>query len=533
MVNDMDNKKLLETGNGILGIELGSTRVKAVIIDENNSVIISGGSDWENKFDDGFWTYDLDTIFEGLKKAYENLKDNVRKEYNITLKTFKAIGISAMMHGYMAFNRDMELLVPFRTWRNETTAEASEKLTELFNFNVPLRWSCSHLYQAVLNKEPHVKDVDYVTTLSGYIHYMLTGNKVLGIGDVSGMFPIDSSIYDYNKDFENKYNELLKEEGLTYTLRDVFPKVLVAGDSAGFLTKEGALLLDEDDDLESGIPLCPPEGDAGTGMVATNSVAVRTANVSAGTSIFGMVVLERPLKKLHRELDMVTTPSGEAVAMSHANNCTSDINAWVNVMQEALECYGVEVDKDKLFTALFKKSLEGDKDCGNVLSYGYISGEVMTGVKHGRPMVLRTENSVFNLANFMKANIYTAFGAVKVGMDILVDEENITIESVLGHGGIFKTKGVAGRYMAAAFKCPALFMQNASQGGAHGIAVLASYLVNKEEGETLQNFLNNKVFNDAAKEVITPTEDDIKGYESFIRNYKNCLDVERLAGEKI
>ena len=401
--NDMSSRKeLIEKGKTVLGIEFGSTRIKAVLIDENHHPIASGDHEWENRLENGIWTYSLDDIWQGLRDSYQKLAFNVEESYGVTLKKIGAIGFSAMMHGYMAFDKNGELLVPFRTWRNGITGEASEALTEAFQYNIPQRWSIAHLYQAILNGEDHVKNIDFFTTLAGYIHWKLTGQKVLGIGDASGMFPIDPETKQYHAAMIQKFDLLVADKNYPWKLKDILPKILVAGENAGILTPEGAKLLDPSGNLEAGIPLCPPEGDAGTGMAATNSVAKRTGNVSAGTSVFAMVVLEKELKKVYPEIDLVTTPDGSLVGMVHANNCTSDLNAWVGLFREFAESFGMEVDMNQLFGTLYNKALEGDKDCGGLLSYGYLSGENITGVTEGRPLFVRSPESRFNLANFMR-----------------------------------------------------------------------------------------------------------------------------------
>ena len=457
-------KEVIESGKAVLGIELGSTRIKAVLIDENHTPIASGDHEWENRLENGNWTYSLDDIWAGLRHSYQNLAADVQNKYGATIRKIGAIGFSAMMHGYMAFDKDGKLLVPFRTWRNSTTGPAAEELTRLFQYNIPIRWSIAHLYQAILNGEDHVKDVAYFTTLAGYIHWKLTGVKALGIGDASGMFPIDVEKKDFNEEMIRKFDELVEEKHFPWKLRDIMPKVMVAGEEAGVLTEEGAKLLDESGNLEAGVLLCPPEGDAGTGMAATNSVAKRTGNVSAGTSVFAMIVLEKELRKVYPEIDLVTTPDGSLVAMVHANNCTSDLNAWVGIFREFAESFGIEVDMNRLFGTLYNKALEGDADCGGLLAYGYLSGEFITGVDEGRPLFARSPESKFNLANFMRVNLYTALGAIKVGMDLLLKEEDVAIDSILGHGGLFKTKGVGQRILAAAINAPVSVMDTAGEG---------------------------------------------------------------------
>ncbi len=526
-------KEVIESGRAVLGIELGSTRIKAVLIGEDHTPIASGDHGWENRLEDGNWTYSLDDIWTGLRDSYKNLAADVQEKYGVTLKKIGSIGFSAMMHGYMAFDKNGELLVPFRTWRNCTTGPAAEKLIDLFQYNIPLRWSIAHLYQAVLNGEEHVKDVAYFTTLAGYIHWKLTGEKALGIGDASGMFPIDVEKKDFNEDMIRKFDELVADKHYPWKLREIMPKVMVAGETAGTLTEEGARLLDESGNLEAGIPMCPPEGDAGTGMAATNSVAKRTGNVSAGTSVFAMIVLEKELKKVYPEIDLVTTPDGSLVAMVHANNCTSDLNAWVGIFKEFAESFGIEVDMNKLFGTLYNKALEGDADCGGLLSYGYLSGEFITGVDEGRPLFVRSPKSNFNLANFMRVNLFTALGAIKVGMDLLQKEENVAIDSMLGHGGLFKTKGVGQRILAAAINAPVSVMETAGEGGPWGMALLAAYMKNRADGETLEDYLAKKVFEGNEGSRMEPDAKDVEGYEVFTERYKTGIAIEKAAIESL
>ena len=522
-------KEMIENGRAVLGIELGSTRIKAVLIDEDHNPIAVGDHEWENRLDDGIWTYTLDDIWEGLKDSYQNLAANVKEKYGVTLTKVGAMGFSAMMHGYMAFDKEGNLLVPFRTWRNSTTGPAAEALTELFQYNIPQRWSIAHLYQAILNDEEHVKDVAYITTLAGYIHWRLTGEKVIGIGDASGMFPIDVKAKDYDASMMDNFDTLVSDKNYPWKLKDILPKVLAAGEAAGNLTEEGARLLDDSKSLKAGIPVAPPEGDAGTGMAATNSVAKRTGNVSAGTSVFAMVVLEKELKKVHPEIDLVTTPDGSLVAMAHANNCTSDLNAWVGIFREFAESFGMTVDLNQSFGTLYNKALEGDADCGGLLSYGYLSGENMTGVMEGRPLFVRSPKSCFNLANFMRANLFTALGALKVGMDILLKEEHVEIDTMLGHGGLFKTKGVGQKILAAAINAPVSVMETAGEGGPWGMALLASYMIHKEEKESLQDYLSGKVFAGSTGTSMDPDAKDVEGFEVFIERYKKGIAIEQSA----
>ena len=482
----MTAKETIQQGKAILGIEFGSTRIKAVVIDEENKPIAQGSHTWENQLVDGLWTYSIDTIWNGLQDCYADLRANVLKEFGVEIETFAAIGISAMMHGYMAFNEKDEILVPFRTWRNTNTGKAAAELSSLFNYNIPLRWSISHLYECILEDNEHVKDIKFQTTLAGYIHWQLTGEKVLGVGDASGMMPIDPETQDYNDSMVEKFNTLIAPKNYPWKLMDIFPKVLVAGENAGCLTEKGAKCLDPSGHLKAGIPFCPPEGDAGTGMVATNAVKQRTGNVSAGTSSFSMIVLEKDLSKPYEPIDIVTTPDGSLVAMVHCNNCTSDINAWVNIFKEYQELMGFPVDMYAIYTKLFNAALEGDADCGGLMAYNYVSGEPVCGMADGRPLFVRSANDKFSLANFMPAQLYGAIGALKFGNDILLKEENVQVDRITGHGGYFKTKGVGQRMLAAALNSPISVMETAGEGGAWGIALLASYLVNNEKKLILQ-----------------------------------------------
>lgn len=523
-------KSAIENGKTALGIEFGSTRIKAILVGEDNAPIASGSHDWENRLENNIWTYSLDDIWTGLKDSYRKMAEDVKSKYGIELETIGAIGFSAMMHGYMAFDKDGELLVPFRTWRNTMTEEASEKLTEEFNYHIPQRWSIAHLYQAVLNGEEHVKEITYLTTLAGYVHWKLCGSKVLGVGEASGMFPIDIETKNYNETMISKFDELVADKGYPWKLKEILPEVLVAGENAGVLTEEGAQLLDPSGKLKAGVPMCPPEGDAGTGMAATNSVAVKTGNVSAGTSVFAMIVLEKELSKVYPEIDLVTTPTGNLVAMVHCNNCTSDLNAWVNLFKEFAESFGIEnTDMNKLFGKLYSKALEGDADCGGLLAYNYFSGEHITGFEEGRPLFVRQPDSKFNLANFMRVHLFTALGALKTGLDILMKQENVQVEKLLGHGGLFKTKGVGQKIMAAAVNAPVSVMETAGEGGAWGIALLASYMKNKTEGETLDDYLIQEVFAEDEGISMEPDEKDVKGFDTFIKRYTEGLPIERAA----
>ncbi|WP_046176096.1 xylulokinase [Domibacillus indicus] len=530
MTNKLNSIKAdITSSRTALGIEFGSTRIKAVLIDSNHSPIASGSYEWENRLENGIWTYSLDDIWKGLQTSYQEMAAEVKEKYDVTLQRVGAIGFSAMMHGYMAFNQEGELLVPFRTWRNSITERAEKELTALFNYNIPQRWSIAHLYQAIINEEKHVESIDFFTTLAGYIHWKLTGRKVLGLGDASGMFPIDLETKNYDTKLIQTFDDLIREKNYPWKLEEILPQALPAGDEAGRLSEEGAKLLDVSGNLQAGIPLCPPEGDAGTGMVATNSVARRTGNVSAGTSVFAMIVLEKELSRVYPEIDLVTTPSGSLVGMVHANNCSSDINAWVKLFREFSEVLGFEVNTDKMFEALFNKALEGDRDCGGLLSYGYYSGENITGIKEGRPLFVRSPESNFNLANFMRVHLFSALGTLKIGMDILLNEENIQIDRILGHGGLFKTKGAGQKIMAAAMNAPVSVMETAGEGGAWGIALLAAFTANKEGNESLEEYLDQKVFAGNAGVEAAPDEKDVEGFEVFIERYKQGLAIEQAA----
>jgi sugar (pentulose or hexulose) kinase len=524
-----DIQKTIESGETALGIEFGSTRIKAVLIGEDHMPVASGSHEWENQYENGIWTYSLEDVWAGLQESYRKLSDEVLEKYNTPLKIIGAIGFSAMMHGYMAFDKDENQLVPFRTWRNTVTGEAAEKLTDLFQFNIPQRWSIAHLYQAILNKEPHVSDISHLTTLAGYVHWKLTGQKVLGVGEASGMFPIDSQTNNYDEHMLGQFNKLLEAENISWTLQDILPKVLVAGNEAGVLTEEGAKRLDPTGGLLPGSKLCPPEGDAGTGMVATNSVAERTGNVSAGTSVFAMIVLEKALSKLYPEIDMVTTPTGKPVAMVHSNNCTSDLNAWVGLFQEFTKALGVEISESRLYEMLYQKGLRGDPDGGGLLAYNYVSGEHITHLEEGRPLFVRTPESHFTLSNFMRMHLFSSLGALKIGMDILFEQEKVKLDQLLGHGGFFKTEAVGQKIMAAAMNVPVSVMETAGEGGAWGIALLASYMLHKEEAEPLEAYLSEKVFAGEGGTTITPDPADVDGFSAFMKRYKKGLVIERTA----
>ena len=503
----------------MLGLELGSTRIKAVAIDENHVPVSSGDYTWKSSFENGVWTYSLEEVWKGLKTAVAGLEHR---------ENIAAMGVSAMMHGYLAFDKDWNLLVPFRTWQNTITVQAAAELTEAFRFNIPQRWSVSHLYQAVLNGEAHVPEIAHITTLAGYVHFMLTGVNAIGVGEASGMFPIDSETCDYDAAMMAKFNDLVADRNLPWTLSELLPKVLVAGEQAGTLTAQGAARLDNL--LAPGIPFAPAEGDAGTGMTATNAVAPRTGNVSAGTSIFSMVVLEKPLEKVYEEIDLVTTPTGKPVAMVHCNNCTNDTNAWVGVLGETAKLFGAAPSTGDLYTRLYEKSLEGDPDCGGLLVCNYMAGEGVTHMDAGRPMVIRKPDSKFTLANFFRAQLYSTMSTLKIGMDILAGEQ-VAIDSLTGHGGLFKTPVVGQKYMAAACNAPVTCMETAGEGGPYGMALLAAYMLRKEAGETLEDYLNAHVFANAKGTTLAPQQADVDGFNACITRYKAMLEVERKAVE--
>ncbi|MBR0036850.1 MAG: FGGY-family carbohydrate kinase [Bacteroidales bacterium] len=537
----MTAKQTIEAGKAILGIEFGSTRIKAVLIDQENKPIAQGSHEWENQLVDGLWTYSTEAIWYGLEDCYANLRKNVKEQYDCEIEVLASIGISAMMHGYMAFgpngiatqrtlpSENEKILVPFRTWRNTNTGPAAAELSKLFNFNIPLRWSISHLYQCILEDQPHVKDITYLTTLAGYIHWRLTGEKVLGIGDASGMLPIDSKTKNYDATMVKKFNDLIAPKGYPWKIEDILPKCLVAGENAGYLTEHGAQRLDVTGHLKPGCPVCPPEGDAGTGMTATNAVKQRTGNVSAGTSSFSMIVLEKELSKPSEMIDMVTTPDGSPVAMVHCNNCTSDINAWVKLFKEYQELLGVPVDMNEIYGKLYNHAMSGDPDCGGILSYNYISGEPVTGLAEGRPLVVRSANDKFNLANFFRANLYATVAVLKLGNDVLFKEEKIKVDRITGHGGLFKTKGVGQRVLAAALGSPISVMETAGEGGAWGIALLAGYMVNNSKGLNLADYLEDVVFAGNTGVEIAPTQEDIDGFNKYIKNYEAGLAIEQAA----
>lgn len=530
----MENvRETIRDGRAVLGIEFGSTRIKAVLVDESHTPIASGVHNWENQLADGIWTYSTKAVWSGLADCYGRLAAEVLENYGVRIKTLRAIGFSGMMHGYMAFDGDGRLLVPFRTWRNTNTAEAAAALSEAFRFNIPQRWSIAHLYQAVLNGEEHTEHIRYLTTLAGYVHWTLTGEKVTGIGEASGMFPIDAATKNYDQNMLGKFRELIAEKNYPWKPEEILPGVRIAGEPSGVLTPGGAKLLDVSGNLAPGIPLCPPEGDAGTGMVATNSVAPGTGNVSAGTSVFAMVVLKQALKEVHEEIDVVTTPCGHNVAMVHCNNCTSDLNAWTGLFSEFAELLGVPVEKEELYAMLYNRALEGEKDCGGLLSYNYISGEPVMGIQEGRPLFVRRPGARLTLASFMRTHLYSSLAALKSGLDILLKEEGVEASRIYGHGGLFKTKGVAQGILAAAVNTPVAVMETAGEGGPWGMALLASYMAAKEVGETLEHYLCEKVFQGERGTVMQPDPEDAAGFDRYLADYKKALAAERIAAETI
>ncbi|WP_405172955.1 FGGY-family carbohydrate kinase [Paenibacillus sp. FSL H8-0280] len=526
---DQNLKQTIVRGETSLGIEFGSTRIKAVLIDHHFNTICSSSYEWKNQLIGGYWTYPMDEMIHGLQQTYHQLKQEIEKNYGVTIQKIGSIGCSAMMQGYIALDQTGELLVPFRTWRNATTGKAASELTEKFQFKIPERWSIAHLYQAILNGEEHVANINYITTLSGYIHRLLTGSKAMGIGDASGMFPIDESTLGYHEEMLNKFDDIIADKGYAWNLKDILPTVYTAGEHAGYLSEAGTRLLDPSGNLESNIPLCPPEGDAGTGMVATNSVQKRTGNISVGTSIFAMIVLDKNLSRVYPEIDIVTTPDGNPVAMVLANNCSSDINAWVDLFREFYEAMGQKPDMNQLFSVLFNEALKADADGGGLLSYGYYSGENITGIAKGRPLFVRSPESRFNLANFMRVHLFAAFAALRLGLDILTQKEHVTIEHIWAHGGLFKTPLVAQKICASALNIPVSVMSTAGEGGAWGMAILASYMVNKQQHESLADYLTTKVFIDAEGQEVSPNSADVNGFALFMERYTEGLAIEQSA----
>ncbi len=523
-----NTRHLIECGKTALGIEFGSTRIKAILVDENNRPIASGSHTWENRFEGGLWTYTLEDIWTGVQDCYANMAKDVKEKYGVTLTTIGAIGFSAMMHGYMVFDKDDNLLVPFRTWRNNNAQYAADRLTEIFGYHIPARWSIAHLYQAILNGEDHIGKITFQTTLEGYVHWMLTGKKVIGIGEGSGMFPVDPVTKQYNAKMLTQFNNLVAGK-VPFKVEEILPEILLAGEEAGRLTEKGAKLLDPSGNLKYGIPFCPPEGDAGTGMVATNAIKKRTGNVSAGTSVFAMIVLEKELSKAYPEIDLVTTPVGDLVGMVHCNNCTSDINAWVDMFCDFAKIAGVDIPKWKVYDLLYFEAEKGDKDCGGLLAYNYVSNEHVTRVDEGRPLFVRTSEGKFNLQNVMRTHLYTAFGALKVGCDIMLKEEGVKLDRITGHGGLFKTERVGQSFLAAAINAPVTVMKTAGEGGAWGMAILANYLITKKGGERLEDYLEEKVFAGQEGVTLAPDPADVQGFDAFIKRYVQGLPIVREA----
>ena len=523
-------KRELQYGSTVLGVEFGSTRIKAVLIGSEHEPIAMGTHEWENRLEGNIWTYSMEDIWTGLQDCYKNLAEDVQTKYDVPLTRIGAMGFSGMMHGYMAFDREGKLLVPFRTWRNTMTEEACGKLVQAFHFNIPQRWSIAHLYQAILNGEEHVKDIAFLTTLAGYIHWKLSGEKVLGVGEASGMFPIDSRTGNYDAEMLGQFQELIAEKNFPWMLEELLPRVLSAGEQGGVLSAEGAKLLDPTGALQPGVPMCPPEGDAGTGMTATNAVRVHTGNVSAGTSVFSMVVLEKELSGVYEEIDMVTTPDGMPVAMVHCNNCTSDLNAWVKLFEEFAETFGMQIDRDALYGNLYRKALEADADCGGLLAYNFFSGEPVVGLNEGRPLFVRMPDARFTLANFMRTHLYSALAALKAGNDILIKREHVRVDILMGHGGLFKTPVVGQRMLAAALNVPVTVMDTAGEGGPWGMAVLAAYMREREKGESLADYLDHKIFAGQRGSTVQPDAEDVEGFERFIKAYKAALPVATCQG---
>ena len=518
-------------GRTALGIELGSTRIKAVLTGSDSQPVAVGSSGWENQYVDRMWTYSLESVWDGVQQCYAALAADVQDRYGVELSTVGGLGVSAMMHGYLAFDADGELLVPFRTWRNTHTGPAVERLSEEFGVNIPHRWSVAHVFQAVLDGEEHVGRLAHLTTLAGYVHWRLSGRQVLGVGDASGMFPIDTATGGYHAELLERFDRLAVDAGAGLSLASLLPEVLAAGEDAGDLTADGAALLDPSGRLAAGAPMCPPEGDAGTGMVATNSVAPRTGNVSAGTSIFAMVVLEQPLRGPHRELDLVTTPAGAPVAMVHCNNGASELDAWVGLFTEFAGAAGSPVERSHAFSTLFRAALDGEPDCGGVVAFNYLSGEPITELEEGRPMVLRSPGSTFSLANFMRAQLFGSLTTLRVGMDVLTDVEHVRLDRMFAHGGLFTTKGVAQRFLAAAIDTPVVVGDIAAEGGAWGIAVLAAFRARRADGQSLSDFLDAEVFAGAALEVVEPDPADVAGFAAYTERFVAALPVQRAAVE--
>lgn len=527
----MDARSTIQAGKAVLGIELGSTRIKAVLIGEDYKPIAQGSHDWENQLVDGLWSYAIEDVWQGLQDCYSDLRANVKKLYDVEIESLASIGISAMMHGYMPFDKNGDILVPFRTWRNTNSERAAKELSELFSFNIPIRWSISHLYQAILDKESHIRDIDYLTTLAGYVHWKLTGRRVLGVGDASGMLPVDNATKNYDSTMVEKFNELIAPVGLGWKLLDILPKSIPAGEDAGCLTPEGASKLDVSGHLSAGVPLCPPEGDAGTGMVATNAVRQRTGNVSAGTSSFSMIVMEKDLSKPYEMIDLVTTPDGSPVAMVHCNNCTSDLNGWAGLFREFQDALGSSVETDVLYRTLFEAAGRGDADCGGLLSYNYVSAEPLTGFPDGRPLFVRSAADKFTFVNFMRSILYSTLCPLKIGNDILLKEEKVSVDRITAHGGLFKTPLVGQKALAAALNLPISVMETAGEGGAWGIALLAAYLVCNQSGKSLAAWLEDEVFAGDTGVSVNPDPTEVEGFNEYLKNYLAALPVEKMAVE--
>lgn len=527
----MNRTDEIKDGKTVIGIELGSTRIKAVLIGEDNAPIASGVHDWQNELSDGIWTYSLEAVKNGLQSCFADLMKNVETEYGVKLESAAGFGISAMMHGYLAFDENCSLLVPFRTWRNTITEEAADKLTEEFSFNIPQRWSIAHLYQAILKKEPHVKNIRFMTTLAGYVHFLLTGEKVIGVGDASGIFPIDPKTCDYDSEMISRFDKLTADTELSAKLSDILPKIVPVGEKAGCLTEEGARLLDPTGTFKAGVPFCPPEGDAQTGMAATNSIAPRTGNVSAGTSIFSMIVLEKNLSAVHKEIDIVTTPNGDPVAMVHCNNCTTDLDAWVSMFGGFLKKAGVDMPKGKLYDTLYELAAEGDPDCDRVISYNYYAGEPVTGLQDGRPLLMRSPDSKFTAENLTRSLVYSTIATLKIGMDILTGQESINIDRIYAHGGLFKTPVPSQNILAAALGVDVTLMQSAGEGGAWGIALLAAYMSRENASETLAEFLDKRVFAGMSGSRVSPSQRDTDGINEYMKAYRSGLAAEKAAAE--
>jgi sugar (pentulose or hexulose) kinase len=519
----------IEAGRTALGIELGSTRIKAVLTGADSQPLAVGSSSWENSYVDRMWTYSLEAVWDGVQQCYAALAADVSDRYGVELSTVGGLGVSAMMHGYLAFDAAGELLVPFRTWRNTHTGPAVERLSDAFGVNIPHRWSVAHVFQAVLDGEEHIGRLAHLTTLAGYVHWRLSGRQVLGVGDASGMFPIDVGTGGYDAELIGRFDRLAADAGAELSLAGLLPEVLTAGQDAGELTAEGSALLDPSGRLGAGVPMCPPEGDAGTGMVATNSVAPRTGNVSAGTSIFAMVVLEQPLRAPHRELDLVTTPDGAPVAMVHCNNGASELDAWVGLFTEFADAAGAPVERSHAFTTLFRAALDGEPDCGGLVAFNYLSGEPITELEEGRPLVLRSPGSTFSLANFMRAQLFGSLATLRVGMDVLTDAEQVRLDRMFAHGGLFTTKGVAQRFLAAAIDTPVVVGDIAAEGGAWGIAVLAAFRARRADGQSLRDFLDTLVFAGAALEVVEPDPADVAGFAAYTERFVAALPVQQAA----